>query len=344
MFAPVAVILAFSLTVLSSINPRLFYLQSLWAGLGFIVVLFFLKIDWRAVFNYRWIIWALYVLTIILLIVALASPAIRNARSWIALGPFTFQPVELAKISLILFFANYFSRRHMTVGRWRTIFVSFLVFAVPAGLTLLQPDMGSAVILFGIWFGFLLVSGLPRQRIIAAMIAFAVIGTLGWSFVLKEYQKKRIIGVFFPEESSLTVNYSVIQSKIAIGSAGLWGKGYGQGTQTQLGFLTVPEDDFILAALIEEWGLAVGFLVIAAFMALVYQVLKIGFLARQNFEKFFCLGVAMVFGLHFLINTGSTTGIFPVVGVTFPFLSYGGSSLLTSSTLLAIINSIARKS
>ena len=344
LFAPVALILVAGLTVLSSISSGLFYQQLLWAGLGIGLVFAFARLDWRTFFNHRAVIWGVYGLAVLLLAVAyFTSPVIRNTRSWIVLGPFTFQPVELAKIALILVYAQFFSKRHLTVARWSTIFISFLLFALPAGLTLLQPDMGSASVLFGIWFGFLLASGLPGRRVLLALLFFAVLGAIGWQLVLEDYQRERIMGGFYPEQNALTVNYSVIQSKIAVGSGGWFGKGYGQGTQTQLGYLTEPSNDFVLAALVEEWGMFMGLAVISAFIYLIFRILKVGALAGQNFEKFFCLGTAMVFLLHFLLNTGSTLGFMPVVGVTFPFLSYGGSSLLTNFFLLAIINAIARR-
>ncbi len=308
------------------------------------MVIVFYRLDWRSIFNYRWVIWGLYGLAVVMLIAAYLSPAARGIHGWISFGSFRFQPVELAKIALILVYADFFSRRHLSVARWSTILTSFWIFAVPAVLTLLQPDLGSASILFGAWFGFLLVAGLPGRRVVAAILLFLVLGALGWSTALKDYQRERILGVFYPESNALTVNYSVIQSKIAIGSAGLWGKGYGQGTQTQLGFLTESATDFILAALIEEWGLIIGAAVILVFLFLIFRILRVGLMANHNFEKFICLGTALVFTLHFFINAGSATGIFPVVGVTFPFLSYGGSSLLTNSLLLAIINAIARRS
>jgi len=343
LFAPVAFLLLASLVVLSAISERLFFLQLAWIGSGLVVVFIFLKFDWRSFFNHRAVVWGLYALCVLLLVLVLAAPVIRNTKSWIVIGPLTFQPVELAKIVLILVFAQFFSKRHLAIARWKTIITSFALFALPAGLTLLQPDMGSASILFGIWFGFLLVSGLPRRRLLTAALAFLVIGFLGWHFVLKDYQRQRIIGVFYPERNSLTMNYSVNQAKIAVGSAGFLGKGYKQGTQTQLGYLTEPSNDFILAALVEEWGIAAGLLAIAAFIFLIFRILRIGLMATMNFEKFFCLGTAMVFGLQFLLNAGSTLGVFPVVGVTFPFLSYGGSSLLTDFSLLAIINAIAER-
>jgi rod shape determining protein RodA len=301
--------------------------------------------DWRSLFNYRWLVWTIYAATAALLLFAyFTSPIIRNTRNWIVVGNFSFQPVELAKVALILVYARFFSKRHLAVAHWRNIFLSFFALALPAGITLLLPDMGSAVALFGIWFGFLLASGLPGRRVIAALVVFGIAAGIGWNTALKDYQKQRIIGVFYPERNALTVNYSVIQSQIAIGSAGFWGKGYGQGTQTQLGFLTEPANDFVLAALTEEWGLFAGFLVLAAFLYLVLRILRVGAASASNLEKFLCLGTAISFTLRFLMNAGSAVGVFPVVGITFPFLSYGGSSLLTDFFLLAIINSIARKS
>lgn len=342
---PAAFILAAGLAAISSVSTQLFLQQLLWAAIGVVLILVLLRFDWRALFNYRWLVWGLYAATIVLLALAyFTSPVIRNTRSWIVIGGFSFQPVEVAKVALILIYAQFFSKRHLAVAHWRNIFVSFVLFALPAGLVLLLPDMGSAFVLFGIWFGFLLVSGLPGRRVVAALILFAVAAAIGWNTVLKDYQKERILGVFYPERNALTVNYSVIQSQIAIGSAGLWGKGYGQGTQTQLGFLTEPANDFVLAALIEEWGLVAGLLLISAFVFLVLRILRVGALAGTNLERFLCLGVALVFILRFLINAGSSVGIFPVVGITFPLLSYGGSSLLTDFFLLAIINSIARRS
>jgi rod shape determining protein RodA len=339
---PAGILIAASLVVLSSISMHLFWLQVMWVVIGSGFILLFIKFDWRAIFNHRVVVWGMYGGVLALLIFTyFTSPVIRNTRSWIVIGPVTLQPVEFTKIALIIVYAWYFRRRHVEIARTQTIFVSFFLFAIPAGLTLLQPDLGSASILFGVWFGFLLTSGLPRKKIFAALGIFAVIGALGWNFALKDYQKARIRGVFYPEENALTVNYSVIQAKIAIGSAGFWGKGYGQGSQTQLGFLTEPSNDFVLASVIEEWGLISAIIVIAAFLTLVWNILRIGIYAHANLEKFIALGVAMVFGLHFIVNTGSTIGLFPVVGVPFPFLSYGGSNLLTSFFLLAIINSIA---
>ncbi len=345
LYFPLGFLVLSSLIVLSSISESLFLFQLIWVALGILVLFIFSFFDWRAFFNYRWLVPGLYIFSILLLVlVYFKGPLINQTRSWLSLGPFNFQPVELLKISLILLYARFFSRRHLSIARWKNIFISFLYFIIPAGLVALQPDFGSGLIIFGIWFGFLLMSGLPLKRFAVAVMIMLVAGFFMWHSVLKDYQRERIVGVFYPKENTLSINYSVTQSKIAIGSAGFFGKGYNQGSQTQLGFLTEPETDFILAALIEEWGWMVGILVVGAFIVLIFWILKIASIANRNFEKFICLGVAMSFSWQFFLNVGSILGLSPVIGVPFPFLSYGGSSLLTSFFLVAIINAIAKKS
>ncbi len=340
---PLGIILIASEVILSSISQNFFYKQSLFIVAGLALIFIFRNFDWQNALGHRSFIFGLYALVILfLLLVLVIGPPIRNVRSWLVLGPVGFQPAELAKLSLILLYAEYFSRRHLAVGRWKIILTSFAFFIVPAVLTALQPAFGSALVLFGIWFGFLLSSGLPRGRIVFALVAFLIAGFFLWSWGLKEYQRARIVHFFYPEKNLLGVNYSVAQSKIAIGSAGFWGKGYGQGSQTQLGFLTEPSNDFILAALIEEWGIVAGLAVVGAFAGLLFGILKIGLLARRNFEKFICVGTAIVFGTQFLLNSGSALGLVPVVGLPFPFLSYGGSSILTSFFLLAVIGAIKK--
>lgn len=345
LFVPVGVLIVAGLIVLSAISFHFFTLQLLWVLIGAGVVVVFTFVDARAIFNSRWVVWGFYGGSLILLLAAyLVGPVIRNTKSWLVIGPVSVQPVEFLKIALIFLCAHYFARRHLAVARWQNIFTSFFFFVIPAAIAVKLPDLGSAVIFFAIWFGFLLLSGLPWRRIAAAVAAFALAGAFIWFYIFKDYHRARIIGFLDPQANALGINYSVTQSKIAIGSAGFWGKGYGQGTQTELGFLSEPSEDFIFAALIEEWGIVGGLVVVFAFMAMIFQMLKIGALADENFEKFICLGAAILFGMQFLLNTGSATGLTPVVGVTFPFLSYGGSSMLANMSLLAIVNSIRKRS
>src|SRR3989344_4631230 len=165
LFLPVGILAGAGLGMLSAISTHLFLLQTLWILLGIGIVLFFYAVDWRLILTYRWVIGGLYVFVILVLVITyFKAPVIRNTRSWLEFGPFNFQPVELAKIVLVLLYANYFSRRHLSVARAKYIVTSFLFFLIPAVLTVLQPDLGSATILFGIWFSFLVFKGLSTRK------------------------------------------------------------------------------------------------------------------------------------------------------------------------------------
>jgi len=332
---------AASLLSLFSAKPDLFYKQLLFLGIGIALIFLIIVFDWRPFVNYRGAILAMYFLIIVLLIATyFFAPVVRGVRGWLMIGSFQLQISEFAKLALIIIFAGFFKKKHITIARVSNLLVSFLYFAVPAGLVAIQPDLGSAIVLFAIWFGFLLVSGIRLKHLIVSLLIFAVIVATMWLSVLKPYQKERVMGVFFPARDVLGINYNVIQSKIAIGSAGFFGKGFGQGTQVQLGFLPEAQTDFIFAALTEEFGLIAGFLAIAAFVVLVLRIIKIGLDSDVNFNRFVCLGAAILFITQFSLNIGSNLGLTPVIGVTFPFLSYGGSSLLTNLAIIGIIQSI----
>ena len=335
---------AVGLLSLASTEQSLFYKQLVWFGIGLVIIVLFVKLDWRPLVNHAGVVWGIYFMAIfILLITYFFAPAVRGSKGWLPIGPLKIQTSEFAKISLIILFAYFFSRRHISIARVSNLLISFFYFFVPAALIALQPDLGSALIFFAIWFGFLLVSGIRWRHLIGAIVIFLILGAIMWGSVLKDYQKNRIVGVFFPERDFLGINYNVIQAKIAIGSAGLFGKGFKQGTQTQLGFLPEAQTDFIFAAATEEFGLFVGFLTITAFIFLIFSIIRIGFNSDTNFSRFICLGAVIMFGAQFILNIGSNLGLTPVIGVTFPFLSYGGSSLLTNFILIGIIQSMAIK-
>jgi len=333
-----------SAITLLSIAPGLFYKQLIWIGLAAIAILGLPMLNLKAIFSYRWVILGLYLLSLIsLLAVSVLGTRISGAKSWILLGDFQIQPSEFVKIAIIILFSAFFASRHVSIKRYSTIIASFVYFIIPGVLVLVQPDLGTVLILFGIWFGYLLVSEIPFRYVLAMFAALAVIIALAWSFGLQTYQKERIIGLFKPDYDPLGINYSVIQSKIAIGSAGFFGKGFGQGTQSQLGFLTAKSTDFAFAAFTEEWGLLGAFLIISAFLLMIYRILRVGLFSDNNFFKFVALGTAIMMLMHFTINLGSDLGLFPVVGVSFPFLSYGGSNLLTLSILVGTIQYAAKR-
>lgn len=326
---------------LASAKPDLFYKQLLFWFIGITFVFLIIAFDWRSLVNYRGITLGLYFIVITLLVVTyFFAPVVRGVKGWLMIGSFQFQASEFAKLALIIVFAGFFKKKHISIARVSNLLVSFIHFVIPALLVAIQPDFGTAIILFFIWFGFLLVSGLRPKHIIVSLLIFSVVVAVMWFSVLENYQKERIVGVFFPGRDALGINYNVIQSKIAIGSAGFFGKGFGQGTQVQLGFLPEAQTDFIFAALIEEFGLVGGFLAIATFVILIFRIIRTGIDSEINFNRFICLGAAILFISQFVLNIGSNLGFMPVIGVTFPFLSYGGSSLLTNLIILGIIQSI----
>ncbi|HXF44121.1 MAG TPA: FtsW/RodA/SpoVE family cell cycle protein [Candidatus Paceibacterota bacterium] len=345
LLAALGILATASLTTLLSANVLLFSRQLVWYFIAFAVIILGTRIDWRGLIGHDYFRYGLYWFSIfLLLVVFVLGRTVRGVASWLTLGDFQFEPAELAKLALILVLAGFFSRRHIAAWVGRNIALSFFYAVLPAGLVAIQPDFGSAIVIFSIWLGFIIFSGINKKRLLFGVVLALVAASLMWVFFLKPYQKDRIIGFVNPEGDPLGVNYNVIQSKIAVGSAGLWGKGFGGGTQTQLGFLPEAETDFIFAAFFEEWGVFGGLIVIASFFTVVMRLAAIGIKAVNNDYKFIVLGTALVFFIHFLLNIGSNLGFLPVTGINFPFLSYGGSNLLTFAILLCIIQKIKLES
>lgn len=340
-----AVLALASLTVMKSAGGGQFSQQLIWFVIGFVIVFASAAFDWRIIVNYRWMLFLFYGIVVVLLASTLIfAPEIRNVRGWLVLGEFRFQPSELAKVSLIILLSYFFAKRHVRIAHAATLMVSLVYAAIPAAIVFLQPDWGSALVLLGVWVSYLLVSGIKWRHLLIGCVIIAVLFFISWNFMLQDYQKERVIGFLEPAYDPLGVNWGVIQAKIAIGSAGILGKGFGQGTQLQLGFLPEPTTDFIFAALTEEWGLAGAFIVVGAFLVLATRAVRIGLMATNAFSQFVSLGTAALFLIEFFLNVGSNIGFVPVIGVTFPFLSYGGSSLLTKSILVGIMQSIASRS
>ncbi len=333
-------IMAASLITLISSRRDLFWKQLAFWVVGFVIIFLIVKFDWGRYVSYRGAVFGFYFFIILLLIVTyFLAPNIKGNRAWLVLGPLNLQVAEFSKLMLIIFFAYFFSRKRLGIGKVSNLIASFVYFLIPASLIALQPDFGSALVLFSLWFGFLLVSGIKYRHLVISLIIFCILGLVMWQSVLKDYQKERVLGFFFQNSDPLGVNYSVIQSKIATGSAGVFGKGFGQGSQVQLGFLPEASTDFIFSAFVEEWGWLLGIVLILVFTVLILRIISNGLETNNNFNKFICLGSIILFSSQFILNVGSCLGLTPVIGVTFPFFSYGGSSLLTNLILMGIIQS-----
>lgn len=326
-------------------GQQLFYHQLIWYAGGLLIMFLVSQIDWRPAVNHPFIIKGIYFFSLFLLgLTLLFAPVIRGTKGWLLIGPVQFQASELAKLALIVIFSSFWAKAHVEIAHLKNLAKSFFYFLFPAALIAAQPDLGSDLIVFTLWFGYLLVSGIRWRHLLTAFAFFLVGGFFLWNNFLADYQKERIAGTFYPERDPLGINYSVIQSKIAIGSAGFFGKGFGRGTQAQLGFLPEARTDFIFSAFTEEWGLLGGLLVIIAFSIAIFRIMLIGLSADGNFAKLFCLGAIILLASHFILNIGFNLGIFPVIGVSLPFMSYGGSNLLINLIAIGIVQGIYLRS
>lgn len=345
LYSAVGVLLAAGLLMMASIGRDFFIQQLISALIGIVLMFYFSTLNWRSLRSYPRIILAIYFLSLIALILtSLFSHPIRNARSWIVVGPFQFQVAELMKVALIILLSHFFAKNHIGIARLSNILRSFIYMAIPAFFIFLQPDLGTMSVLLAIWVGYLLVSGLKGKHIVAGLVIISVLALVSWSLILRDYQRERILGFLQPEYDPLGINYSTIQAKIAIGSGSFFGKGFKQGTQTQLGFLPEAAGDYVYAAFIEEWGFVGGVVLLIALLFALFRILVIGMNSDSNFYRLLCLGTSIMFLVQFLINVGSATGMLPVIGITFPFLSYGGSSIIANSVLIGMVQSAQRYS
>ncbi len=340
-----AMLAVMSLAVLAPYDSSLFSKQIIWYAVGFAIIVFGSQLNWYWILKWPVFKYGFYALSILLLVVSnVQFRLIRGTKSWLSIGSFQFEPAEFAKLALIFLLAGFFTNKYLAAWRTKYIFTSLGLALVPAILTAIHPDLGSAVIIMSIWVGFMLVGGVNKKRFLVGLLLFVLAAVLIWSFFLKEYQRERLTAFLSPTKDPLGINYNVIQAKIAVGSAGFWGKGYGQGTQTQFHFLPEAQTDFIFAAFSEEWGIFGDLLLSLTFIAIFYRLERIGQRAGSNSFKFLVFGGSVVLLVQILINIGSNIGLVPVTGITLPFVSYGGSSILTIAVLIGIIQHIKLES
>ena len=318
--------------------------QIVWIGVSAVVFFVAAFIDWRFLRNSRVVI-ALYVFILLALGALLAVGSIfHGAQSWFSVGLFAIQPVDIAKLVLVITLAKYFSRRHVEISYFRNIVISGIYCLVLMFLVLAQPDFGSGVIIFLIWFSIVIISGIaPKHLALVFGIGLAVFAIL-WFFVFAPYQKDRVFTFLDPERDIRGSGYNAFQSVVAVGSGGVLGKGVGYGTQSRLSYLPEYETDFVFAAFAEEWGF-VGVLTLFIFFGIIiWRVLMSASVGSTNFELFFGVGVAIIIMAHLTINVGMNIGLLPVTGVTMPFMSYGGSHLVAEFLALGMVVGMRRYS
>ncbi len=307
-----------------------------------IVLMFVLSfLDWKGLRENPYFILTFYFLCVLALAgLFFFAPQTRGIKGWYKLGSFSFDPIGLTRIVLIILLAKYFSARHIEMYKVRHIILSGFYVLLPAILIFFQPDLGSSLILIVFWVSILIVSGIKLRHFLVLLFCGVLIVILSWSFLLKDYQKERIISFAMPQIEPLGMNWSQNQAKIAIGSGGIFGQGFGKGSQTQYGFLSEPHTDFIFAAIAEEFGLVGVLIILCLFLVLVWRIIKIAILARSNFPRLFSLGLAVIIVFQAFIHIGMNIGILPVIGLSLPLVSYGGSELIAFYIGLGILQSI----
>jgi len=314
-----------------------FYRQILWISISTTVFIIFSFIDFKFL-RRTGIVVSLYVISVLLLLILFILGSIfSGAQSWFNFGFFAFQPSEFAKLILIILLAKYFSRRHVEIRNIRHILVSGIYSSLTFALILFQPDFGSALIVFAIWFGMVMVSGISKRHLLFVLILGALAVSVFWFFIFEDYQKNRLITFIHPLEDIQGAGYNAYQSQITVGSGEIFGKGLGYGTQSRLQFLPEYETDFIFAAFAEEWGF-IGVMILFLFYGiLIWRIISNATNGATNFEILFGLGLAIMFVAHLFVHIGMNIGIMPVTGITIPFMSYGGSHLLVSFIGLGIL-------
>jgi rod shape determining protein RodA len=275
---------------------------------------------------------------LLLIAVALFGDISKGARRWLNLGFMRIQPSEIMKIAMPLMLAWYF-QKHETHLRLREYAVAALILLIPVALIARQPDLGTAILVLAAGFYVIFFAGLPWLVIFGILAAGVAAAPLAWS-LLHDYQRSRILTLFNPEADPLGKGFHIIQSTIAIGSGGILGKGWGQGTQAQLEFIPERHTDFIFAVLSEEFGLIGNTLLLLLYVVLISRSMMIAANAPTLFTRLLAGSITMIFFTYAFVNMGMVSGILPVVGVPLPFISYGGTALVTLFLGIGILMSI----
>ena len=303
-------------------------------GLGLALFIAFLPL--RLIFKTSYLVY--FAAIILLVLVQVAGVTAGGATRWLDIGFMRIQPSELAKIAIVLAAARFYHQRQLdTVKRFPSVAFVAIGILIPAFLTVIQPDLGTCLFLLMVGAGVMFFAGVPWGYFASAIVAALAFIPIAWNFLLHDYQKGRVLTFLDPTRDPLGAGYHIIQSKIAIGSAGFWGKGFMQGSQSQLQFLPEKHTDFIFTLLTEDFGAAGALVVIGLYIALILMGV---YMAMRNLNQYCSLviaGVTTTLFVYAFINMAMVMGLMPVVGLPLPFLSYGGTSLLTLMVSVGLV-------
>lgn len=316
--------------------------QSIWISISVAVFFIISLFDFRFLRRTSVVI-AIFGLSFLMLIsLFLLGSATKGAKSWFHFGFFSFQPSDFIRFALIILLAKYFSRRHIEISDIKHIMISGFYALIVFIAILAQPDFGGAMIVFLLWLGMVLVSGISKKHLLAVFIIGVISFSGLWVSVFKDYQKKRIMTFLYPLTDVRGAGYNAYQSTIAVGSGRLTGKGIGYGTQSKLKFLPEHQTDFIFAAYAEEWGFFGVILLFSLYGIFIWRIVANAYKGATNFEILYGAGLAILFMSHFVINVGMNIGLLPVTGINLPFMSYGGTHLLASFVGIGVLMGMRR--
>ncbi len=312
--------------------------QILFAIIGIVVMLILAAIDYRILTSAHWYIYAAFIGS--LLFVAVAGSINNDSRRWIQItSTFFLQPSEFGRIFLAVTFGQFIVQRRNQMHRFSNTIMALIYLALPVALIFLQPDLGMSILFFVMWFVIIWLAGLPLSHF-SVLAATSVVGIIVLFPSLEEYQIDRVLAFVNPEAVPEQA-FNIDQALISIGSGGWWGKGYLQGTQSQLGFLRVQHTDFIFSVITEEMGLIFGSLVVLGLMGFILlRILRVASITPDPAGRFLCAGIAAVLFFQTFVSVGMNLRLLPVTGLTFPFVSYGGSSLITLFMGIGIVQSV----
>ncbi len=335
------------LTIYSSTRPEVegarqapyFIKQLIWIVVGLFVMFLTVKADYQWFGRFAWII---YGLGIFLLLVVLAKGRMgMGAQRWISVGGFSFQPSELFRISFIIILARYLSEMRPPITIVKFLKMLPVLGLIPFGLLVKQPDLGTACTMGGVFLAACLARKMEKKLVavlvLVGIISVPFLGDIFWDDFLKDYQRNRIVAFMDPEVDPAGIGYHLNQSKIAIGSGMILGKGYMHGTQGPFRFLPEKHTDFIFSVFAEEWGLAGSLVLFLLYFGFLLRALDTARKAKDDFGAFLALSIAFMFGIYFFFNIGMTMGMMPVVGIPLPFMSYGGTAILSNFIAVGLL-------
>lgn len=336
---------------LFNMSSSLWFKQLIWLLISLVVAVFMANFNYQRFWDLAWF---LYITSLVLLIlVLLVGEAKSGAKRWLDFGQFSVQPAELAKISIILFLARYFSKlmsyqfsdsvyRSRAYVISKTVLIPILIVFIPMLLIIKQPDLGSSIVLLPILLIILFCAHIPMKLFSGLIVLGAAAMPFLWHF-LKPYQQRRLLVFLNPNMDPLGAGYTITQSKIAIGSGQILGKGWLAGSQNQLNFLPERHTDFIFSIIAEEWGFLGSLAIMCLYFLLIWRIIEVSSKTNDIFGRLICVGLVAFLSFQVLVNIAMTTGIMPVVGLPLPFISYGGSSLLLSFFCIGIVLNISKQ-